>query len=240
MQYKTELHAHTCLVSPCANIPLDQEIERYVEAGYSTVVVADHYCDYVIDSADRSWEETCEHYLSGYHTMRELAKGKLNVLLGCELRFVPGGMNDYLVFGMTEEFLRDHPNLHRMTLEEFSALARERGLLLVQAHPFRNGMNVVDPKYLDGMEAFNGHRGHHSRNYLANEQAERYGLIKTSGSDFHHPDSEIAGGILTDEPITSMQQLVSVLRSGDYTLICSGTAALRDGMANMPAKGLKK
>lgn len=235
MQYKTELHVHTTLVSPCANIPLADEIERYVDAGYTTLVVTDHYCDYVIDRADETWEQKFDHYLSGYRAAKELAAGRLHVLLGCELRFTEC-FNDYLVFGMDEEFLCSHPDLHKMTLKTFSALAREEGLLLVQAHPFRSRMTVVKPELLDGVEAFNGHRGHDSKNYLANELANRYGLIKTSGTDFHHPTQEPSGGILTDVPVTSMEQLMEILRSGNYTLICRGIVAERDRMTDMPAK----
>ena len=235
MQYKTELHTHTLLVSPCADTPLEDVVERYADAGYTTVFITDHYCDYVIDPAGETWEQKMEHYLSGYRAMKEMARGKFNVVLGCELRFLEN-FNDYLVFGMDEEFLLTHPELHKMTLKDFSAFAKENGLLLVQAHPFRTKMTVVKPQLLDGVEVFNGHRGHESKNYLANELANRYGLIKTSGSDFHHPNSVVSGGIMTDEPITTAQQLIEILRSGNYTLICQGPAAERDGMHDMPAK----
>ena len=235
MQYKTELHTHTLLVSPCADTPLEDVVARYADAGYTTVFVTDHYCDYVIDPAGETWEQKMEHYLSGYRAMKEMARGKFNVVLGCELRFLEN-FNDYLVFGMDEEFLLTHPELHKMSLKDFSAFARENGLLLVQAHPFRTKMTVVKPQLLDGVEVFNGHRGHESKNYLANELANRYGLIKTSGSDFHHPNSVVSGGIMTDEPITTAKQLIEILRSGNYTLICQGPAAERDGMRDMPAK----
>ena len=235
MQYKTELHTHTLLVSPCADTPLEDVVARYADAGYTTVFVTDHYCDYVIDPAGETWEQKMEHYLSGYRAMKEMARGKFNVVLGCELRFLEN-FNDYLVFGMDEEFLLTHPELHKMTLKDFSAFAKENGLLLVQAHPFRTKMTVVKPQLLDGVEVFNGHRGHESKNYLANELANRYGLIKTSGSDFHHPNSVVSGGIMTDEPITTAKQLIEILRSGNYTLICQGPAAERDGMRDMPAK----
>ena len=235
MKYKTELHTHTLLVSPCADTPLEEVVRRYADAGYSTVVVTDHYCDLVIDNVEADWTQKMEHYLSGYRAMKEAARGTFNVLLGCELRFLEN-VNDYLVFGMDEEFLHTHPELHKMSLKSFSAFAKEHGLLLVQAHPFRNRMTMVDPRLLDGVEAFNGHYSHESKNYLANELANRYGLIKTSGTDFHHPTQQPAGGIITDEPITSVTQLIEILKQGNYTLICQGPAAERDGMTDMPAK----
>ena len=235
MQYKTELHAHTSEVSPCGNLTAREVAERYIAAGYTTLCVTNHYCDYVIDNAGDTWEKKIDHFLSAYRLMKEHAGDRLCVLLGCELRFV-GSANDYLIIGCTEEFLRAHPDLHRMSLRDFSALAHENGILIVQAHPFRNGMTVVNPEYLDGVEAFNGHCNHHSRNRIADAWAKLYGLIRTSGTDFHHPEQNADGGIITDTPIRTMEQLVDVLKSGNYTLICKGPAAERDGMSDMPAK----
>lgn len=235
MQYKTELHAHSATVSPCATVSPEELVARYTEAGYTTLVLTEHYCDYVIDPAGETWEEKAEHYLSGYRTLRRVANGRLNVLLGCELRFL-GSSNDYLVLGMDENFLQKHPDLHHMTPESFSVFAREHGLLFIQAHPYRRGMDRIDPALLDGMEVFNGHPDHNSHNPDALKTAQDHGLIRTSGSDYHFPSATPAGGILTDAPIQSVSELMAVLRSGGYTLICSGKHALRDGMRDMPAK----
>ena len=235
MQYKTELHAHTREVSPCADLSAPEVAERFIKAGYTSLCVTNHYCDYVVDTAGETWQEKMDHYLSGYRIMKEYAKDHLHVLLGLELRFVEN-WNDYLVYGIDEQFLYDHPDLHKMSLKTFSPFAKEHGLLLIQAHPFRNRMTVMNPKLLDGVEVFNGHKGHDSRNQIADAWARRYGLLRTSGSDFHHPDSVEAGGILTDAPITSSEQLIDVLRNGDCILHCSGPAAELDGMTDMPAK----
>lgn len=237
MQYKTELHLHTDLVSPCADLPYTEAAERYLEAGYTTIVVTDHYSRPIVEREGRSWEESMDHFLSGYRAMKEYLDGRANVLLGCELRF-DGSRNDYLIFGVTEEFLRQNPTLNRMSVPEFSAFARENSLLFVQAHPFRNSMTVVKPHFLDGIEVFNGHKGHDSRNFIAHAYAKHCGLIPTSGTDFHHPDSVISGGILTDAPITSVEQLVAVLKSRDYTLICEGPCAKDGDLHNIHASEL--
>lgn len=235
MQYKTELHAHSATVSPCASVTPEELVARYAENGYSTLVLTEHYCDYVIDPIEGTWADKMEHYLSGYRVLKRAAEGRLHILLGCELRFL-GSKNDYLVLGMDESFLRAHPNLHHMTPESFSQFAREHGLIFIQAHPYRRGMDRIDPSLLDGMEVFNGHPDHNSHNPDALKTAIEYGLIRTSGSDYHFPSATPAGGILTDAPICSVTELMAILRSGDYTLICSGKHALRDGMTDMPAK----
>ena len=101
-------------------------------------------------------------------------------------------------------------------------------------------MTMMPPKFLDGIEVFNGHPGHDSRNRIALEYCRRYGKIPTSGSDFHHPHSPEAGGIITDEPILDMKQLTDVLRGGNYILRCTGPASELDGMQNFPASKLNE
>jgi len=238
MQYKTELHAHTAQVSPCAVMTAEQVVDEYIAAGYTTLLIADHFCDYVMDNGGVTWKQKVDHYLAGYRRAKEYAGDRINVLLGCELRFV-GSMNDYLIFGMTEEFLYDHPELHKMQLKRFRPFAVENNMLIVQAHPFRNAMEIMAPKFLDGMEVFNStpNPPHDNRDDVANLWAMRYGLIRTSGSDFHGGSYKINGGILTDEPVTSIEQLVEILRAQSHTLICNGPSAEKQGFpATMPAK----
>jgi hypothetical protein len=109
--------------------------------------------------------------------------------------------------------------LYRMNPHSFHELAKENGLLFIQAHPFRNGMTVVAPWDLDGVEVYNGHKGHDSRNEVADLWADKYNLIKTSGTDFHYDHVPTNAGIFTEEKITSMEQLVEILKSGKYELI---------------------
>lgn len=255
MQYKTELHAHTSDVSRCAKMAPEDVAEQYIAAGYTTIVVTNHYAEYIFDGKG-SWEECIDAYLNPIKRMKAYAKDKLNILSGAEVRNYYS-KNDYLLYGADEEFLRNNQNLHRIGIKNLSDLARENGVLLVQAHPFRNGMTVTEPKHLDGIEVFNGSPHTESRNNFADTWAKSYGLLRTSGSDFHggcfikvdgkrvwHPCSDdvygnhhtISGGILTNEPITSHEQLTTILRSGNYSLICEGPAAERYGMKTMPAK----
>ncbi len=230
MQYKTELHLHTSEVSPCSYQTAEEVAEVFIAAGYHTVVVSNHYCDYVMNNAGETWEERFTHFMSGYRSMKTYAGDRLNVLLGAELRF-EGSNNDYLIFGLTEEFLHEHPDLHKMTLKTFSPMAHEAGLLIVQAHPFRNGMKIVSPDLIDGYEVFNASPGHPSRNDIALHWCKKYNKLPTSGSDFHHEGASIAaGGILTDFPIVTIDQLCEVLHSKNYSLRADGPSAERDGI----------
>lgn len=234
MQYKTELHAHTSDVSRCAKLSPENVAELYIEAGYSTVVLTNHYAEYGFDGLG-SWEKCIDNYLNAVYRMREFSKGQLNVLSGAEVRNYYS-TNDFLLYGADEEFLKRNQYLHRLPVKALSALARENGVLLVHAHPFRNNMTIVDPALLDGIEVFNGTPHTCSRNNVANAWAKQFGLLRTSGSDFHGGRYIISGGILTDAPITTQEELKNTLISGNYSLICTGPSAERDGMTTEPAK----
>lgn len=219
LKFKTELHCHSDDISLCAEVNIDDIIKKYSDAGYTTLVLTNHFNQYTLDSRVKSgdWNEWVDIYVEAYEKLKRDAEGKLNILLGMELRFNEN-INDYLVFGITKQFLRDNPNILELNPYEFHPIAKRNGCLFVQAHPFRGGMVVIHPDALDGIEVFNGHKGHDSRNDIAEMWADKYGLIKTSGTDFHYSYAPANGGIYTDFEITSMDQLVEVLKSGNYTL----------------------
>ena len=234
MKYKVELHAHTSDISKCAHMSPKEVVDQYIAAGYSTVVVTNHYVAYNFDT-EQGWEESIDRYLSPIHEMQAYAGDRLTVLTGAEVHNYEND-NDYLILGADEAFFRKHRYLHRLKLKVLSRLVREYGALLIQAHPFRNAMTVTEPSLLDGVEVFNATPGHNSRNRFADRWAKEYGLIRTSGSDFHGLTTPIAGGILTETPVSTPTKLSGILRDGCYDLICTGIAAERDGMQTMPAK----
>lgn len=225
MKFKTELHCHSCTVSACADITPAQIVEKYLAHGYTTVVLADHLSPFTFGkqyTGGEDWQRKIDYYMNGYHALVEAAAGKLHILQGCELR-IQACDSDFLVYGMTEKFMRQNPDLLQIPkVKEMCARLREAGFLLYQAHPFRNNMTVTDPTYLDGIEVYNAHGRHNSRNDFAQLWAERHGLLQISGSDVHHACDLPGGGILTDEPVTSMAQLTQILREGSYALLREG------------------
>ncbi|MBR7100849.1 MAG: PHP domain-containing protein [Clostridia bacterium] len=220
--FKTELHCHSNDVSACARVDVETITKRFIDGGYSTIVLTNHLGDFTYDHLHATdWDSLVDAFVGGYKKLKAHAEGKLNILLGMELRFKHNA-NDYLVFGPDEEFLREHPFIYNMKVWEFHKICQEKGYLLIQAHPFRNGMTVNAPHDIDGVEVFNGHKGHDSRNDIAEMWADKYNLIKTSGTDFHYPDVPTNAGIMTECEITSMTQLVEIIKSGNYTLIRLG------------------
>ena len=223
MPFKTELHAHTKETSNCGEVPAAELIEAYINAGYSTVVITDHLSTHTYfryDYVNMSWDEKIDVFVRGWKAAKQAAKSRINVLFGMELRFDMDNVdNDYLVFGIDEKFLRNNGDLINMNIKSFSKLAHENGLIIFQAHPFRVNMRISDPKYLDGIEVYNACVRHNSNNDIAEAWADKYGLLKSSGSDYHRPEDVGKGGIITETPITDNTELIKTLLSGEYSLI---------------------
>ncbi len=216
MKYKTELHCHSRDASGCANECAEGIAEKYISAGYTTVVLTNHFSP--SNGDENRWEEKIEKRWNAVEKLRAAAGDRLNILMGLEVRFYEN-WNDYLVFGLEKEHLISNRDFLKMGIKAFSAMARENGILVIQAHPFRFDMTVTRPELIDGIEVYNGHPWHNSNNDIALAWAEKYGKIQTSGTDHHDVVHVPRGGILTDFPITSVGGLIEVLKSGEYELI---------------------
>ncbi len=221
MPYKTELHCHTRdFVGSSYAENGAEKAQTYIDAGYSTVVLTNHYRPY----AEEAHADMVRRLFRAGEIMREAAGDRLTVLTGMELNLRESG-NDYLVFGMDEDTLLGLPEIFRMSIGEFHRLASERGILVLQAHPFRSGSVPADPDELDGAEIYNTCNSAEAnagaevwaKEYTDSREDRRF--ILTSGSDHHKATHIVSGGIETEVPITTMDQLVAVLRNGEYTLL---------------------
>ncbi len=221
-KYLYEMHFHTKNTSNCANVKAEIAVEEYIKAGYDGIVVTDHLSPSTFMKYGREllpWKKKVDFFLRGYKAAKKTANGRIPVLLGMELRYnTSEGENDYLVYGITEEFLYSHPEILEMNSKTFYDLAKENHLLVFQAHPFRIGMKVTNPKFLDGVEIFNGNPRHNSSNDIAEMWAKKYDLLVTSGSDYHEIEDLGSGGIWFNKEITDNKTLVEELKSKNYEL----------------------
>lgn len=218
--FKTELHCHTRDASGCSNMSAEATVERYIEYGYSTIVITNHFTTFATMDDHGEWLKHVAKTYTAYDNLVRAADGRINILLGMEARLSVNG-NDYLTYGgFDRQMLEDMGSSYlKRNIAEYCNMIHERGGFVSQAHPFRYNQVMTQPGHLDGIEVFNGHFKHDSHNEVADMWAEKYGKIKTSGSDHHDDDHYPDGGIMTEEPVTSIDQLISVLRSGSYSLI---------------------
>ena len=219
MKYKYELHCHTKETSLCGQVPAAEIVKMYKEAGYNGIVITDHYSPMTFKPSTVYRPQTAvDFYISGYKAALAAADDDFTVLLGMELRYYATA-NDFLIYGVTEDFLRNNGNLMKLYPKKFYETAKRNNLIVLQAHPFREWMIRINPKHLDGAEVYNG-KTDKKRNAKAMEWAEENNMpVKISGSDFHRINHLAKGGIITEEPIKTNDDLLRILRSGKYELI---------------------
>ncbi len=221
--FKYELHAHTSDCDKCALLSGKELVRAYHDAGYDGMVITDHYFSLFFswfgdELKGLSHDKVIERYLKGYYSaINEAEKYGFTVLCGAEVR-LGDSINDYLVYGLDEQDLYSLPLLCECKdLSDLRSCLPQKALI-VQAHPFRNGMTLCDPDLLFGYETFNnGTDGY--RNALAYDFAEHYGKHMTSGSDCHSSEAVAKGGIETKNKIICADDLKNTLISGDYLLI---------------------
>ena len=207
-QYKTELHLHTSPASRCSEIPPEMAVKLYADLGYHSIVICNHFYDGMRFTENK--RQCIDAYLEDYDlAVKAGEKYGINVILGCEIRF-PENANDYLLFGIDRDFFDFAYECLDMGIEEFSKQFRSDTRLLIQAHPFRNGMTEVAPEYLS----------------MASIYAKKHNLIPTTGTDFHHLGHEGISALLTQTELRTSHDIVNVLKSGEYIFEIGGCILL--------------
>lgn len=221
------MHTHTRENDICVSMTADEIVRAYKGAGYDGMVITNHFFGLSLEWY-KDELEGCGHkgiidyYLRGFRAAKKTGDEiGVKILMGIELRF-DGTINDYLVYGIDEDFLYDSPLLNTLTLDSFLKILPESAIVY-QAHPFRNDMTVTDPSKLYGVEVYNGGTSD-DRNRFAEIWADEHGLCKISGSDFHGINHLAKGGVILEREIGDIHDLVKELKAQRYTLIKGGKA----------------
>lgn len=217
-KYRTELHAHSSPASSCSEIPAEEIPVIYKDLGYDAVTIANHFS---FNYQDSEKEEVIERFFSDFEKAEK--KGEeigIKVILAAEIRFTENE-NDYLIYGVTRKMMDEIYDLLPYGVDNFRRVYSMPDSVFLQAHPFRDGMELADPSILDGIEVFNLHPNHNSRVGIASVYAKEQGYsIITAGSDFHHKNRKHEGvsAILTKTLPEKSFDIADILKSGDYLL----------------------
>ena len=199
--YLFDPHTPTAEPSKCGPLPAAEVVDRYVRHGFSGLVVTDHlHPEYLsrIDT-DHDWNKVIDHYLSGYRASKQRGdEVGFQVLLGAELRF-PENDNDYLVYGIDEAWLRSNPYVCCMSAREFFQKFHNQ-VLIIHAHPYRDGNTTVFEDAIHGTEIINGNPRHDNYNDRALDLARRHPeYYRLAGSDTHQSGDEARAGVILPE-----------------------------------------
>ncbi len=219
---KIEMHTHTEESSPCGHVPASQAVSLYENEGYDLLIITDHYNKWGYEQSGVSnLKEYARYAMNGYHAAKKAASQTTNhicVLPGLEVSLLESP-NDYLLYGMTEDFLYAHPDLYTLSLQQLYELCHDNDILLFQAHPNRSYCQPSNPEYLDGAEIYNGNPRHNNNNPKTAQWAKDSHLLSSSGSDFHELEDLAKGGIMTNQDITGWSDLKHALLHHNYSII---------------------
>jgi len=217
MPYKFEPHAHTAESSGCASISARMLVAAYHAAGFDSIAITDHMYGYLLQRCKYDWDRCVDVFLKGYKNAKKHGdKLGLGVILGMELSFAASPGMDYLVYGISEKFLRANPDLPLLTLKEFFGLYSNE-LLIIQAHPFRYGNELVYHQYLHGVEIHNGNPRHVNCNKKAKALCKsRPKLCPIAASDTHEAGDVGRGWIELMRPVHESAQLRDMILNREY------------------------
>ena len=119
--YKLEMHVHSRPVSRCGHIDPEEEIAMYKAAGYQGMVSTNHINLATFQDMGGNFPGLKRRCILCWamKRRRRWAAKDFDVLLGCEINLSRPGQdyipNDYLVYGVTEQWLLEtgrSPALH--------------------------------------------------------------------------------------------------------------------------------
>ncbi len=221
--YLYETHMHTSPVSFCAESTPEEQVRAYKDRGYTGVIVTDHFIN-GNSGCPRGlpWNEAMAFFVSGYEKAKaEGEKIGLDVFFGIEYAMFG---TEFLTYGLTPEFLFTNPGIDKLTAEEYSALVRENGGYLAQAHPYRAAPWIrnpypVNPALLDGVEVYNAGSCDDLSNDQAYEFAFLHNLPMQAGTDSHSADFPYTSGIGLREKAGSIFDIIEAIKTGQVELI---------------------
>lgn len=213
--YKTETHLHTAETSLCGVLTAKEVVELYHEAGYKTLFVTDHFHkNYFNKLGEGSWDEKFQTFLSGYKAAKaEGEKYGMNIILAAEITFTTAP-NDYILIGATEEFLYSCEDKFEWGIEKFYPYAKQHGVTVIQAHPYRDNMCFPTPEFVDAIEAYNTNPRHENYDKKACELAAKYNKPVTAGSDAHRDTDVALSAVLSEEEIKTGDDYLRLLFEG--------------------------
>ena len=206
---KIDAHVHSKGISACSQVSCQQIVDEKMALGYDGAILTNH-CQkwyYPPEEHGAFMQAVIDEFRAG--TAYADSKG-LRLYLGLSVTLFDPHYADWLLYGVTEEFLLSSPCLYQLTQKELFALCEEWGILLVQAHPYRQ--TPADPKYMHGIE-HNGSAGDIDKLPLVEEFAKTHQLLLTCGTDYHFVENKYLGGIFVPENCQTAAEIAAYIKN---------------------------
>ncbi|NLC16928.1 MAG: hypothetical protein GX756_03525 [Clostridiales bacterium] len=218
-----ETHLHNCEISPCACVTAQEIPQIYKNAGYQALAVTNHFSAYALSLQEgETSQDKAKNFLRYSKLLIDEAKKiGLKAFLGMEVTLARYQWQDYLVYGDIEQGILEHPALYTYTQESLFELGKKYGWAIFQAHPFRSGCTLGLPKYMHGIEVYNGLHCSEEIYRRSVNFCQNNNLNMLAGGDFHNIGHQGKAGIYIPEDIDTDKQLVDYLINNQPELFIS-------------------
>ena len=221
MGYRYDLHVHTVEGSACGRSPGADLADFYKEKGYTGIVITDHFfTGNTRPDRNLPWAEWLDAFRQGYVNAKKRGDEiGLTVFYAWEHSFHG---NDFLTFGLDNDWLLEHPEIVKLDIVDYLRLVRGAGAFVSHAHPFFEARYIpyirLLPRDVDAVEVVNAPKGEFI-NGMALHYARAYDLIETGGSDCHSVGAKYLSGIELDEPVGTLAELIGAMRRREHRVI---------------------
>lgn len=175
------------------------------------------------------WKDQIDFFYSAYEEAFAAAQGTgIDVFFGIEYNFEG---DEYLLYGISKQWLYDHPQMMRWSHQELFDEINRIGGLMLQAHPFRKReyMRVFaqHPECVHGFEVYNS-CNRDDENPKALALAKEHKLLMTGGSDIHNAadcerfivdGSFPLSGVELEHQVHTVEEFISEIKSGTAKVI---------------------
>lgn len=206
---KIDPHVHSSGVSACSHVTCAEIIDEKMRLGYDGAVLTNH-CQcwyYPIQEHPSFMEKMIAEYRQGKAYADE--KG-FRLYLGIEVSLQEPHYADWLLYGVTEEFLRASPCLYALSQKELFQYCEKWGVVMVQAHPYRQA--PCNPEYMHGVE-INCNECDLDKVALVEQFAQEHDLLVICGTDYHSVNRTFLGGIFVPEECENAAELAKWMRA---------------------------
>lgn len=210
---KIDVHIHSLGISKCSQVTFEQLIDRKIQGGYQGAMLTNHCQPWYYEH--ENFSRWIEEFISEFNCAKNYADSKnFKLFLGIEVSVSQPIWADFLIFGVTENFLRSAPDLCRINQQELFEYCKKNNALMVQAHPFRLRHEPMDPAFMHGVEINTQPTDIHNKNMVL-KFANQNNLMVIVGTDTHTNSADNNSGLIVPDDIENSVELCNYLKGSD-------------------------
>lgn len=214
-----DLHAHSSGISRCCRASFDVVIRTALEVGVNGIVLTNHYQKSYIN--DNDFAAFARRYTNEFRLAKSYGDTVgCQVFFGTEITMEQHNGAHILLYGIEERFIEENPTLFDLPQAELYRMVKSVGGVMIQAHPYREKKNLLDTRFLDGVEV-NCHPLYGKSDFADMLMiAQKNGLILTCGGDFHADTYRPRCGTYLPDHLRNGKEIGKYLLSADSLKLC--------------------